>query len=289
MRFANNTGFCWTGPATCWSGWIVFRHTTGCRFAGRKKGSGPKVIVAVVILFLVIATAAAFLILPKLSGTGTSQGLLPGSVTTTQTTIPVVTSTLPTTSVTTSTPTPEPDPFPDALNLKEWFPFGSGNVASKATVYKYWINDTYQWHNDMDNHYYIQKPHAGNKYLFVFVHMVNNGDTRVWFPSAGNVIVHYGGASYYQDQSHYKPNKASDIKATPVEVNEIQYFHKLNGEEYVEDFGFSHGTELAYLYPGISNAVDGYICYEVPQSLIPEKTYVEISFNAKDRGVWKLG
>jgi hypothetical protein len=54
-------------------------------------------------------------------------------------------------------------------------------------------------------------------------------------------------------------------------------------------FGFSHGTELGYLYPGMSNAVDGYIIYEVPQSLTPEKTYVEIPFNTKDHAVWKLG
>ena len=38
-----------------------------------------------------------------------------------------------------------------------------------------------------------------------------------------------------------------------------------------------------------SNAVDGYIIYEVPQSLTPEKTYVGIPFNTQDQGVWKLG
>jgi hypothetical protein len=121
------------------------------------------------------------------------------------------------------------------------------------------------------------------------VHLQNNGDTRVWFPPAGSIIVYHDGATYNQDQSHYKPDKSEAAKATPVEVKEIQYVQKLNGDEYAEDFGFSHGTELAYLYPGISNAVDGYIIYEVPQSLTPEKTYVGIPFNAQDQGVWKLG
>jgi hypothetical protein len=59
--------------------------------------------------------------------------------------------------------------------------------------------------------------------------------------------------------------------------------------EYVEDFGYSHGTKLAYLYPGRSNAIDGYLVYEVPASLTPEKTYVEIVFNGNTVGVWKLG
>lgn len=188
----------------------------------------------------------------------------------------------------TSPPAQKPDPFPGALKLNEWFPFGTGNVASSATVYRYWINDTYEWHNDMDNRYYVQKPKAGNKYLFVFIHLVNSGDTRVWFPPAGSVGVFCNGARYYEDQNHYKPDKASDPRATPVEIREIQYFHKLTGAEYVEDFGFSHGTELAYLYPGTSNAVDGYIIYEVPKSLIPEETYVTIIFNGQDQGAWKL-
>ena len=225
----------------------------------------------------------------KTVGTGASPGILPGSVTTAETVIPIVTASLPPSSATTSVPTQKPDPFPDALRLKERFTFGSGNVASEATVYKYWINDTYEWHNDKDNRYYVEKPGTGNKFLFVFVHLQNNGNTRVWFPPAGNVIVYNNGATYTEDQSHYKPDKAADEEAVPVEVKEIQYFPKLNGDEYAEDFGFSHGTELAYLYPGASNAVDGYIIYEVPQSLSPEETYVAISFNAQDRGDLEAG
>jgi hypothetical protein len=254
-----------------------------------RSGKGKTLLIIGAAIILVLAAGAFFFVLPKLPGAGSSPGFLPGSGTITATAMPIATSQPPATSPITSMPTQEPDPFPGALALKELFAFGSGNVASEAIVYNYWINDTYEWHNDRDNHYYVQKPHAGNKYLFVFVHLVNNGDTRVWFPPASSVVVHYNNALYYQDLSHYKPDKASDIKATPVEVKEIQYFHKLNGDEYVEDFGFSHGTELAYLYPGKSNAVDGYIVYEVPLGLTPDKTYVEISFNGQDRGVWKLG
>ena len=256
---------------------------------GGPKGTKKQVIIAAGILFLVIAAGAGFFLLPKLSGTGTPQGWLPGSVTTAPVTVPVTTTSFPQASDTTSTPAPVPNPFPGALPLKERFPFGSGKVASEATVYRYWINDTYEWHNDKDNLYYMQSPGAGNKYLFVFVQLANTGDTRVWFPSAGSIVVNYHGTSYYQDQSHYKPDKGSNFKATPVEVKEMQYIQKLNGDEYVEDFGFSHGTELAYLYPGSSNAVDGYVIYEVPKSLNPEETYVVIPFNGQDQGVWNLG
>ena len=53
--------------------------------------------------------------------------------------------------------------------------------------------------------------------------------------------------------------------------------------------GYSHGGELGYLYPGKSNAMDGYLIYEVPASLTLNEAYAVIEFNGKDRGVWDLG
>jgi hypothetical protein len=76
----------------------------------------------------------------------------------------------------------------------------------------YWTIHTYRWQNDMDNHYYVQKPKTGNKYLFVFVQLQNNGDTRVWFPSAGSVIVHYNSALNYHNLSHIKRMKRGKPK-----------------------------------------------------------------------------
>jgi hypothetical protein len=249
-------------------------------------GKIPVKIVAGIIIVLIIAAAAVFVILPKISN-GTS-GLSPGlaSVTGTITPLPTVpVTTIPTTVV----PTPTPDPFPNALLLKDGFPFGEGKIASEGTVYRIWINETYHWHNDMDNKYYLQTPKPGNKYLFVFINVYNKGDTRVWPPNSGNVVVHYNGQIFSTDPTHYLPDISSDREAKPIEVKEVQYFSKLFGSEYVEDFGYSHGTQLAYLYPGKSNAIDGYLVFEVPASLTPEKAYAEIVFNGKEVGVWRLG
>ncbi len=250
-------------------------------------GRGQKIplkIIAGIVIVLVIVTAAALVLLPALTGNlmGGLTGPMP--VPTPEQT-PVA---QPVTTVETIVPTPTPDPFPGAFRLGERMPFGSGEVAGEGTVYRYWINDTYQWHNDMENKYYLQAPSAGNKYLFVFLYMENDGTTRVWLPHAGTVSVWYQGKTYYQDPEHYKPDKATDRDATAIEVQEVQYLHKMNGDEYVEDFGFSHGAELGYIYPGKSNAVDGYIIYEVPQSLKPEETFVSIAFNSDDHAVWRL-
>ena len=259
---------------------------------GAVPGGKPmaKIIAGIVIVLVVLAGAAYFFVLPKLAG-GSSPSFLPGGTGTpviTSATVVVATSP-PATVATTVAPTPAPDPFPNALQLKDGFPFGSGKVASEATVYRIWINDTYEWHNDMDNKYYPQKANAGNKYLFVFLNVYNKGDTRVWPPTPDSVKIHYNGVVYSPDPVHVLPDKSSDRKASAIEIQEIQYFSKLFGSEYVEDYGYSHGTQYAYLYPGKSNAIDGYLIYQVPVSLTPDKAYARIEFNGNDAAVWKLG
>jgi hypothetical protein len=184
--------------------------------------------------------------------------------------------------------TPAPDPYPHTLSLGQEFPFGSANVASEGTVYRYWMNDTYQWLDNMDNHYYTKTPTEGNKYLFIFVRMANNGTTRVWYPPASSIAIDYNGVTYLPDPDHFIPDTASDPKTKPIKIREVEYFSKLNGDEYVEDFGFSDGSATTFLYPGTSNALDGYIIYTVPVSLTPNVTYVKIPFNGQDLGIWKL-
>ncbi|MFA4877688.1 MAG: zinc-ribbon domain-containing protein [Methanoregula sp.] len=233
---------------------------------------------------LVIAAVLAIIVLPGFSPEPilTRQGQ---NLSVEITPLPVAETIIPVTTA----PTKVPDPFPGALKISDKFPFGSGELASEGTIYRVWLNDTYQWHNDMDNKYYIQHPRTGTKYLFLFVNVFNNGTTRVWPPTSSNIRVYNDGIWYAPDTVHYLPDKALDRKSTPIEVKEIQYYSKLFGSEYVEDFGYSHGSQTAYLYPGKSNAIDGYIVYEVPASLTLDQTYARIEFNGKDVAVWKLG
>jgi hypothetical protein len=261
--------------------------------AGPSKGSPlPKIIAGIVIVLVLLAGAAYIFVLPKLSG-GVSPLALPGlsGTVATPTPTPFVTASAPVTTPATAAPapTPTPDPFPNALLLKDGFPFGSGKVASEATVYRIWMNDSYEWHNDFDNKYWPEKAKPGNKFLFVFLNVYNKGDTRVWPPTPANVKVHYDGQVYSSDPNHFLPDKSSDRKASAIEVKEVQYFSKLFGSEYAEDYGYSHGTQYAYLYPGKSNAIDGYLIFQVPTSLTPDKAYARIEFNGNEVGVWKLG
>ena len=88
--------------------------------------------------------AAYIFVLPKISGGFSLSSSSGGSGATVTTHITsVVTATTPVTAVITAAQTPTPDPFPNTLELKDGFPFGSGNLKSKANVYRVWMNDIY--------------------------------------------------------------------------------------------------------------------------------------------------
>jgi hypothetical protein len=253
--------------------------------AGRKKS--PVLFLAGIVVILVIAAAIIFVVLPQFGGSHGAAGSSSAvPVTSLITTGPImVTPALP---VTTPAPTTPANLYPDALKLKQPFTFGSGDVISECTVYRYWINDTYQWHNNFDNHYYTQKARDGYKFLFIFIDMVNNGKTRVWPPTTDKIHLLYGGTEYPIYAGHSLPAKSIKNEVTITQITEMQYQSTLTGSEYVEDFGYSHGTKYAFLYPGQSNAIDGYLIYEVPDSLTADNTVVRIEFNGSDVGVWKL-
>ncbi|PKL56700.1 MAG: hypothetical protein CVV34_07740, partial [Methanomicrobiales archaeon HGW-Methanomicrobiales-5] len=183
-----------------------------------------KIIVGIVIVLVVLAGAVFFFVLPKMSGSGIPSSTSGDTGFTAASPSPTTMSvTTPTPILTTTIPTPPPDPFPDAFSVRKIFSFNEGKYASKATVYRYWINETYQWHSDLDNRFYTQKPKAGNKYLFVFINIENIGTDGYPYPKASSIVVHNGGNVYYVDTSHYLPDKAGNKKATAIAIQELEH------------------------------------------------------------------
>jgi len=229
--------------------------------------------VSVLVLGAVIALLLA-------AGCMTAPPANTGTVSPTATVVPVTT---------TSTPFPTPTAmFPDALALKETFVINVGDTAGEATVYRYWLNDTYRWHNTLDNKDYTQIPSKGNRYLIIFVNIVNTGNNKIWPPSTNAIHLWYAGNEYALDPDHYLPGNVRDETNRAVTIDEIQYYHQLHSADLVSDYRYSHGQKLGAIYPGESNALDGYLIYVVPASLTPDQAYVQIVFNGKDTGVWNL-
>ena len=181
-------------------------------------------------------------------------------------------------------------PSPVVLNFTEDYYFGNSTKwKSVATVYRIWINDSYQWFNPDDNRYYYKTASSGKKYLFVFISMVDMGKDRAPLPQQSNMYLLYDDVISSSDPSHILPTKNPDSSPKVVRIAEVEWAKKRFDTEYVEDFGYSHGQRLGYINPGVSNAVDGYIIYEVPESLTPENAYLAIVMPESDIAIWKLG
>jgi len=292
MRFCENCGAAVepgipdTVPADAAPVYGAVSSTSPADPPGKGAGGLSVKVITGIILILIIGAVAVVVVLP-----GLQSGPLPG-LTSPPTSAPTPLPTpapAPVSIETTAEPTPRPELFPDALALRELFYFNNESKhSSRATIYRVWVNETYQWHNDLDNKYYVQKPKAGNKYLLIFVNIENIGSEAYPYPKSNMIVVHNGGNLYRVDTSHYLPNKAGNRDATAIEIFEIETFSDYFRQEYVEDYGYSHGTTQDFVFPGMGNAIDGYLIYEVPVSLNPEETYVEIVFDGEDRAVWKL-
>lgn len=181
-------------------------------------------------------------------------------------------------------------PSPVVLHFKEDYHFGNTTRwNSVATVYRIWINDTYGWFSPDDNRYYTKIAPPGKKYLFVFISMVDMGKDRAPLPQQNTIYLLYEDAILSPDSSHILPAKNPDSSPKVVRIAEVEWSKKRFDTEYVEDFGYSHGQRLGYINPGVSNAVDGYIIYEVPASLTPENANLAIVMPESDIAIWKLG
>lgn len=248
----------------------------------------PVGVIAGIIIVLILLAAAAFFILPLLHNG--SLPAIPGTATPVPTTVPTPKPT-PSPVETTIIPSPTPDPFPNALSIGELFNYNEGKTASRATVYRVWMNETYHWHNDMDNRYWTEppRPDPAHKYVLVFVNIENIGTDGYPYPKSNMIVLHNNGNIYRVDTSHYLPDKAGNIRATAIEIEEIEYLHDYFNAEHVEDYGYSHATTQDFVFPGQGNAIDGYLIYKVPKELALDTTYVEIVFDGQDRAVWKLG
>jgi hypothetical protein len=180
--------------------------------------------------------------------------------------------------------------YPDAHKLKSIVTFGNGTTwTSEAAVTRIWINDTYRWYNPVELQYETRVASPGKKYLFVFISLINRGTERAPLPPAGNIYVISGDALISPYPLHPLPKQNLDSAPKIARIAEIEYSRKLYSSEMVEDYGYSHGQKLAYINPGESNAVEGYIIYEVPASAAPEKTFVTMVLPDKSQGVWVLG
>lgn len=204
----------------------------------------------------------------------------PSVVTPTPTSVPVIVAVTPLPPLTAI-------PFPDAMALGQYAGFDSGNTRGKATVYKFDVKSNYNWTSpsfnspseqaaasaplELQRGYNMEKPQAGNVFLFIYVRVENTGNNAVYAPSGKQFVVSSGGKTYNYFSVH-----GSDV-----------IVDKVSGTQY--DYQIGRGGVVGYVEPGVSNAADGYLIYEVPATFSPSSTYVLGKLNFLTQAEWKLG
>ena len=198
---------------------------------------------------------------------------------------------LPTPAVVTTpivtTVTPTPVPYPNALKLDQQAPFGTGDKTGEATVYRTAVMQNYTWTSPSLNSpreqaeagsplgtqrgYNTATPGTGNVFLFVFVKAASTGSNAVYAPSPQQCVVSIDGKSYA-----YQTVASSDVTISGIRQQQYDYL-------------LGNGGTGGYIQSGTSNAIDGYLIYEVPAPVLAEKTYLLCNLDPKTQAIWKLG
>jgi len=192
----------------------------------------------------------------------------------------------PAVSLTTS-PIPAANPYPDAKPLNAPAVFGTGDLTGTATVTKYYVKPNYNWTspawrsareqaayappNEVQTGYNTERPAAGNTFLFIFFKVANTGTKAVLAPSPQQIIVVVDGKT-----SSYRP-----VSDDGVIIDGIY------GTQY--DYQIGKGGSGGYVQPGSSNTAEGYLIYEVPEGMAPDKTFVVANLDYQTRAEWVLG
>lgn len=174
---------------------------------------------------------------------------------------------------------------------------GYKDLVVHAQVYDYRIFDYYTWFNPTDYKYYRERPSAPDKkFAFVFMNIWmddNTGDdTRLWLPNASHFGLQARDTIYYpipfmkqlrikELEETYNLNDDSRIKYYGVNT----YYS--SNKQYAETAGETY-EELTYLRGGKSNAIDGYIVFEIPEDIKEEELVFRGEFYKFGSASWKL-
>jgi hypothetical protein len=187
----------------------------------------------------------------------------------------------------TASPSPTAHPYPDAKPLNAPVAFGTKDMTGTATVTKFLQKQNYNWTSpswrsprqqatyappfEVQQGFNTEKPADGSRFLFVFFRVQNTGTSAIFAPSPQQIVVAGGGKTY-----SYRPVSDADVTIDGV-----------TGRQY--DYLIGSGGTGGYIKPGGSNMAEGYLIYEVPDTLPPEELFVVANLDYQTQAAWKLG
>jgi hypothetical protein len=175
---------------------------------------------------------------------------------------------------------------------------GNQDMAVHVTVYDYKIFKSYHWFNPMDYLYYEQFPinKTENKFVFVFINLymddIQENDPRMWAPNEQ----HYGLQildTMYMPIDFVKQLRIKELEDTYNYNDDSRVGYYSAYKYYSRDSNFASTAGETYsnqtwLRGGKSNAIDGYLVYEVPIESKEEDMILSGNFYTFGDASWKL-
>ncbi len=212
-------------------------------------------------------------------------------------------------------------PVKNALDVGESYWYGDNSRPCLATVYNASVMPFYfYWDMDWNRFVQVSPVSSGDTFLVIFFRIEDTGNMSAIVPGADRIIVTYQGQTYtnepYFDTSVLDSNEISYYTAN-FNLLPYQWIREIGQQN--RDYAFLTGYNIFgqnttvsnssvntgntsistttpngegwFIQPGHSNAIDGYLIYEVPQSVAADlrDTYVDVQFNSFSSTRWRLG
>ena len=178
------------------------------------------------------------------------------------------------------------NPYPNASATGTAVPFGTGDMTGTVAVTRYDEKPVYTWTspswrsarqqaayapaNDVQTGYNTETPAEGNTFLFVFIRVACTGTKAVYAPSPRQFAVYANGTTY-----QYRTVEDSEVTIEGI-----------TGTQY--DYLLGNGGTGGYVQPGASNAVAGYLIYEIPAGISADRIFVVANPDYQTQAEWKL-
>jgi hypothetical protein len=174
---------------------------------------------------------------------------------------------------------------------------GLHDISGHVKVYGWRQFDTLHIFNAPDYKYYEIMPNRDNATFFiVFVKIylddVIGDDVPMWLPRENQYWLLSGGKTY-QPMEWDKQLRIKEIEDTPIDdlSSNIEYYGVINTysrDKKYRDTAGEYAQPVYYVRGGESNAIDGYIIYEIDKGANPEDNIITSAVYSFGSPSWSM-
>jgi hypothetical protein len=175
-----------------------------------------------------------------------------------------------------------------------------GTMDMKVTtiVYDYKFFEKMHWFNPATYKYQEVLPEdsENNQFCLIFIYVFMDDqiadDTRMWAFNRSFFAIYNGNETYrpneYPYQLRFKELENTKTFNGEYKVQAFKSFREYSSSKDYTSSAGEYNDEIYYLRGGVSNAIDGYLIFEIPKTNTPEDLLVLAQFYAFGSSQWRL-